>query len=253
MLQSRTRTFKWSLPTAHGTEMGWLPVTAGPGWYPGGGFITAHDVIEHLSDKPDWAHELRAAGVALFGVVSVPGRSIRTITDDILGFASREHNFATPVAAERWNKPLPEYHEARLQRFANFMRDRIRVGMRHAEEAGAVIPQEAIDNAPTFVDRALPWFRLGYRGAMRVYTSGEALGHLLDAVRDAVNKDHDDLAPIRGDTLTVTVDTKARTFDIKRQGNEKLSRREREKRAVMDGIDSLFAPLLMRPLNAVQF
>lgn len=233
----RQRTFVWSLGTVKGSEPGWLPVNAGEGWFPGPGFLTAHDTMEHMSDKPDWAHELRAAGVAAYLVDGVKHRSMESIADDVVGFAARDHLFEAPTAPAFANKPLPAADEAQVQKLVAAIRKQVTEGVAKAR----LMPlerkyREAADRSPLFADKATPWIRLGYRAAMRVYGAGqgEATGLFMDRVRDAINRDHDRKRPIKGDKLEVAVDPKAKTFTLNRVDVEKLTLAERKHRAFVD-------------------
>lgn len=215
----RVRTFDWSAGTA-ASGPGWLVQNPGNGFYPGAGFLTAHDVMDHLSSKTDWAHELRATGAALFSFDGVPGRSLATIAFDIVGFAGYDHEFEVPPAPARWHKPLPFKHEQRLRDFAVVLNDEIS----NPSEYGQLTAR-AKAMARTFVERAMPWIRLGYRGAMRVYGAdkGQSTGWLMEHLKDAINLDHDITPPVKGDTLTVSLDTKRGTFTLRRGGNKHVS------------------------------
>jgi hypothetical protein len=233
----RQRTFVWSLGTMPGTEPGWLPENAAPGWYPGPGFLAAHDLLEHLSDKADWQHELRAAGVSAYDVAGVSHRNYKSIAEDIAAFAARDHHFDVPPAPPLAHKTLPAADEAKVQELVAAIRERVADGMENARKAGAKIPAEAKKKAPTFAERATPWIRLGYRAALRVYGNGKgrATGKLMDDVRAAINLDHDKSRPLKGDRLIVSVDTRAKTFSVKRENaNPELSKRERDHKAFMD-------------------
>lgn len=203
-MKTRTRTFDWShaLPgqPALASE-GWKPTGTPEDYYPGPGFLAAHDTVEHLSNKSDWAHELRAAGATLYSLHGQgTSRSVMTVAEDVTGFAGAMHRWDAPQAPSRWanGKNDPEV----LNAFASDMR---RLIFRRAGN-------------PDFVAKAMPWVRLGYRAAERIWGKGNGLkvGHLMSSIADAINMDHDDHEPQDGDKLTVTVDTKARTFKITR-------------------------------------
>lgn len=194
--------------------LGWLVDNAAPGWYSGDGFLTAHDTMEHLSDKPDWAHELRAAGVAVYGLDGIRHRSYASIAEDIVSFAALDHQFLAPDAPPLAHKPLAPEHEAKVQTMLGAIRRKIN-GITFREN----VPVAARPNAASFPERALPWIRLGYRGALRVYgaTNGRRMGAALDHLRERVNSNHNFHAPIPGDRLHVEVDTKLLAPHIRRQ------------------------------------
>lgn len=247
MLNQRTRTFEWA--NGGTVEPGWIPVGAGEGWYPGGGFLAAHDLMEHLSDKSDWKHELRATGMALFDRRGVRTRDLNSIVRDTVSFAAIDHDFDAPPAPALAHKPLPEKHERDIQAFAKEARKNIADGLAAAAKDKAEVPENVRKNSGTFVDKALPWVRLGYRDALRVFgDNGHAVGELVDRVRDAVNNDHDMTRPLLGDRLTITVDTKALTLKLARSGNEGLSAAERDKRATSEHVKALMDALLGGPL-----
>lgn len=235
----RTRTFEWAR-NSYGPIPGWLPLNAAPGWAPGPGFLTAHDVMEHLSDKADWAHELRAAGVAAYNLPGLKMRSERSLDSialDIVTFASQDdHDFAVPDAPARWAKPLPsEADETTVRVLGDIIHNLIMDGRDDARRKG--MTKAAYNRAPTFSERALPWIRLGYAGAMRVYGKGQGLaaGDLLDRVADAINDDHNKGAPpVKGDKLVVSVDTERKTHTVKRIEGRKLSAQARREEALIE-------------------
>ena len=208
----RTRTFEWRDETLKHNE-GWLPVGAPPSFYPGSPFVTAHDVVEHLSDKGDWAHELRAAGVSLFH------RDPYTIAGDIGRFGARDHNFNVPNAPARWSKPLPYRHELRIQAFRELLHSRVvRATQIAMLDQSIEVPPEARAGYLTFADRVLPWVRLGYRGAMRVYGqwNGKEVEAMMENLCKGLIDNYDANTPSEGDRLTVTMDPKALTYRIAR-------------------------------------
>lgn len=232
----RTRTFEWDVE-----GNGWRLTDAAPGWYSGSGFLAAHDLVEHLSNKADWAHELRATGVSAYTLPGVRHRDNQSIAEDLVGFAVKDHHFRVPVAPLRWAKPLrSKLHEGRVQRLAEAIQDKVVRGMRRAEETGLPVPADVMENAPLFVARVTPWLRRGYAAAQRVYGKdrNREVGELIDKVKDAIDIDHDKLPPITGDTLVVSVDTDALTFTVTRKGNEKLSAKRRERIAVAERMDA---------------
>lgn len=241
-MHRRTREFKW----AHHPKLhpGWIPVNAADGFYPGNGFIAAHDTIEHMSDKTDWAHELRATGVAVFSEPGMNDRSFGSIVEDILSFAASDHELAAPDAPAFANNPLPPQHERRLQKFLAVLALDLREGIERADAAHAEVPPVARANAPTFAKRAEPWIRLGYRAALRVYGDNpRSVGAMMIEAKNAINIDHDKLRPVVGDTLTVSVDTKALSFSIKRGGTNDLNAEQRRSRNAREIIDRAFAGL----------
>lgn len=245
-MQHRMREFTW---TGHPTlDPGWKPSKAGPGWYPGAGFLTAHDVVEHLSDKSDWAHELRATGVSVFDVRGVKHRDVESIVGDILSFAAHDHDMDAPKAPPLAHKPLEPVHEKRVQSFITHLRLALDKGVAKAEAAGAPIPASARANIPSFPDKVEPWVRLGYRAALRVYGDrGREVGEMMDRIRDEVNKDHDKLRPVKGDRIVIDVDTKALTFTYRREGPT-LTPQQRKDRWVKERIDEMFGGLFAQPI-----
>lgn len=238
-MNKRERAFHWA-HHSH-TRPGWLVDNAAEGWYPGAGFLVAHDTIEHLSDKGDWAHELRAAGVAAFVIEGVQHRDLGAVAEDVAQFAAKDHHFAAPRAPHWAHKPLAGKHEQRVQALATELREIIDRGLVKAEAAGAPVPALAKRRAPSFADKALPWFRLGYRAAMRVYgaDNGYAVGRMMDAIRDAVNHDHDVNLPLKGEGLRVSVDTKRLTFNVERTGTKPFKGFERQRMAMMSDLEAL--------------
>lgn len=237
MINTRERTFHWAYhPQA---RPGWLVDNAAKGWYPGAGFLVSHDTIEHLSNKGDWAHELRAAGVAAFVVPGVQHRDLDSIAEDVAKFAAIDHHFTAPPAPKVAYMGLPGKHEAQVQALATTLREIIDRGIARAEEAGHHVPAKAKRNAPYFVDKALPWFRLGYRAAMRVYGDrGYEVGRLMDRIRDDVNKDHDANPPLKGEGLRVIVDTKSLTHRIERTNGRNVTGFERARLAMIADLDA---------------
>lgn len=237
----RQRNFVWSLG-GKGTGPGWIPENAPNGWYPGNGFLASHDLIEHLSNKGDWEHELRATGVSAYDVGGVDHRDLKSITEDVVSFAARDHHFRVKPAPARWLKPLPDAaDEARVQELIAEIARQTREGMARAAREHADVPKEAVANAPTFAERATPWIRLGYAGAVRVYGKGEgdATGRLMGRVRDAINSDHDKSIPLKGDRMELAVDTRAKTFTLKRvMAKPEMNKHDRFFASLMEDFDS---------------
>lgn len=227
----RQRNFVWSPPTVLGSGSGWIPEGAGPGWFPGNGFLVAHDLLEHLSNKSDWEHELRAAGVAAYDVSGVAVRNFESIANDIVNFAARDHHFRVNPAPKLAHKPLEYTDEKRVQALVSEIAKQVKEGMDKVRGPEYEVPQEAKVNAPSFAEKATPWIRLGYRAALRVYGKGQgrATGRLIDALRDAINSDHDSNRPLKGDKLALSVDTRAKTFTLKRvNADTTLTKKQRD-------------------------
>jgi hypothetical protein len=229
----RTRTFKWAhQPTL---SPGWLPENAPANFYPGGGFLVAHDTIEHLSNKLDWPHELRTFGAAVYSLSGVSGRDYDSIINDVTGFALADHGMQAPDAPKWATNPLPSEHEDRLLHLRDELNDHIEFTMEHTRE----VDRTARRMSSLFASRALPWFRMGYRDAMRIWgaDNGPTTGLLMDRIRSKVNMDHEAMPPLLGDKLSVTVNTKNFSFDVKRtNADPELSRPERITRAMFEGI-----------------
>lgn len=234
----RTRNFVWAL-NHDINAYGWLVDPAPAGWYSGPGFLAAHDTMEHLSDKPDWAHELRATGVGVYGLRGAGSRTYGTIAEDVIAFASVDHAFEVPEAPPLAHKRLSKEHELRLEMFVQALRWQIaKVNWDNPK-----IKPEGRERAAHFPDRALPWIRLGYRGAMRVYGAdrGGDFGRALMGLRDAINQDHDFTPPIKGDRLRVTMDSKTLKHTLTRSGRKDMSHGDRFVQSVFEGLEAEMA------------
>lgn len=226
----RNRTFEWRY-TAKINRVGWRPANTPPDFYAGGPFLAAHDTIEHLSDKADWAHELRAQGVAIFGRCAAQPSYLPYVADDILGFAS-EQEFAVPAIAGRWAKPLKDArHEAALQAFLDLLRYKVDEMLPIWTANG--MPTRLEERARTFTARVAPWLRRGYAGAMRIYGgNGIKVGRLHQRIEQHLYVDG---GASFGDRIDISVDTCALTFKVQHRKGELSADERRERKAYREG------------------
>ena len=57
---------------------------------------------------------------------------------------------------------------------------------------------------------------------------------MMDSLTEAINRNHDESDPVIGDTLTVSIDQRAKTFKLHRAGNDYLTGSERAQKAFID-------------------
>ena len=218
----RTRTFVWTVDHSRNNKTGWKPVGTSDNFYPGPGYMVAHDTIEHFGNSESWERELIAFGATMYGRMHESPEDTEVSAFDLANFMIYDQKGVIPKTKVQYYKnKLPGETEEFLQFYMGCVRHRLDNikdplvafinGMPTPERLGITDYQieESLHNAEA-------WLRRGWLMAQRLFHkhSFEEMCELFDKVRNAVDNMTDKLHPKVGDKITVSINRADNTFSI---------------------------------------
>lgn len=212
----RTRTFVWTVDRNHGNKTGWLPVGAPANFYPGEGFLVAHDTLEHLDNKQGWDRELIAFGACMYGKQRASEEIFKGNISDFMNFLNQE-GWKIPPTKAAWHKPLSPKEEHDLgiffkgcKMYIEYRKDPIYMMISGND------PFRVPGNLEELFTEAKAWFRRGYRLAKRLHHNAgqDAVADLSYDIMTAVNNFTEKHQPHAGDRITIAVNRKNNTFKL---------------------------------------
>lgn len=218
---TRTKSFIWD-----DEREGWKPESS-PQFDAGGGFLVAHDTMEHFNDSSDFEHELLAFGSIVYGRMYHSNNIINVASSDLANFLF-EQKFQVKECNKHWDRPLSKDDEISLNAFIKLTKEKIEY-VRSSSKFLYGTTHYSSELIETAVKNAVIWIRLGWRIADRRFSQ-----HERDDVQDAylsimfeVNKDHDKNPPKKGDRLIVHFHPYTLKFELERgqvkQHHEKIA------------------------------
>jgi hypothetical protein len=198
------RTFNWN--TDH---EGWKPSEC-PDFDAGSGFMVAHDTLEHFNRNEKFEGELLAFGTTMWSRMSNFGahqeKQIESSGSDLSEFLSDQKYKIREPSPYMNRLRLSDEAEDLLEKFM----DKTRYFSVNPDMMRFIFSNMAgrpsVDKFDDVRFKITPWIRLGFKMAQRRYKDPNNFLKLFVTTQKAVNDQHDQYMPAKGDTLKVIID-----------------------------------------------